>query len=115
MNLNKKNLITRNKNEYNFYINGEAFYYDYYYRNDTQSNFLIPRTHLSLFKLGLSRGTDFVYKTNKEWVRVMFESQILHEDIYMNENHFEYSIIGTIKVLDEIELRDLKLKYLIEN
>ena len=33
----------------------------------------------------------------------------------MNENHFEYSIIGTIKVLDEIELRDLKLKYLIEN
>ena len=121
----KYNVTDRLNDEYNIYINGEAFYYDHYYRSGEQSNFLIPHTHLDLFKKSMNRGIDFVYKMNPpsnyditnepKWIRVSHEMHMIHEDVYRYENHFEYSIIGKTTILDEIELRDLKLRFLIEN
>jgi len=101
----------------NLYVNGKSHHYDSFYQSGRdKSCFLIPKTHLESFETDLKIGNVIVFRNSKkEWIMVEGKQQSIHENIWRNEDHFEYVVWGDFTTLDEVALRDLKLSFLLDD
>ena len=101
----------------NLYVNGKSHHYDSFYQSGrNKSCFLIPKTHLETFRNDLKIGNVIVFRNSKnEWIMIEISDQSTHENIWRNEDHFEYVAWGEHHILDEVALRDLKLSFFLDD
>ena len=113
----KNKLFIESNDVINLYVNGKSHHYDSFYQSGrTGSCFLIPKTHLEKFINDLKTGNVILFRNSKkEWIMIEISDQSVHENVWRNEDHFEYVAWGEHNILDEVALRDIKLSFILED
>jgi hypothetical protein len=109
-------------NEINLYLNGKAYSYQFHSDRINTQHFLIPRTHLHLFEKDLKQiPLSIVYKSEGKFYgfEPHFPNSVVDfaffENVWGYENYFEFKVTGKSKLMDEVDIRDLKINTILEN
>ena len=109
----------------NIYLGGSAYHYFMYSANHPtytglkKHSFLIPRTHFELFKKDLENFDIEVYfkieDVDTKWYKLTCLYTTLYESVYRHEDYFEFTVNGQSVLMNESDMRDLKIKTILYN
>lgn len=103
----------------NLYINVVGYHYYKYGKNFGKHSFLIPRVDYNTFIENKLDEVEvcFSIKENGEkvWYTFNDKSVYIFDNVYGHENYFEFKVDGMIIKMDEVDLRDLKIRKILEN
>ena len=113
----------------NLIINGHQHLYSSVQILPNKCSFLIPKTHLDVFRKDLTEGhfilfrkatgtythnTDGSINPIQEWCYLDdIESTEIFEDVYRYDNFFEFRVFGKNRLADKVISREMKLSILL--